>query len=398
MIHQQKMQLKRHYELLREFIIVFKAESCFVFVSSDYGYQSSRVGDNTTNLCPIMEALKRALSPLQWSLSLSGCTLFASRSNLVNILVPVHGICLVLFFGLYIVSVPQEFNVHFTLMNVISFVWDFEFVFFSIISIIFVWFRRKRLMQLFQALSSLLTQNDLRNLRRLSIWLLIFRIVVTIITRYLVRSIHIYLSSEFSISIHHWDMMGMVIFIITIKTIDFAERNSMISMSNSIPEPKVIYQEICKWISIKDEAIVCIAPFPLMSFFHCFFYSFCSISRYHRTLFQFSSSPVERLKSSLFFVRIIVSFIQMYASLSLTSQICRNSKDSLNALQSAIFERLVRKPNQWLMVLEKIKEAKNYEYNALGMFPIKKSLLLPFLASFTTFTTFFVQIINQLNA
>ena len=354
-----------------------------------------------------MEALKRALSPLQWSLSLSGCFLFAPRSNVVNILVPVHGLCLVMFFGLYVVSVPQEFNFHFTLMNVISYVWDFEFAFFSIISIILVWYRRMRLMQLFQALSSLLTKSDLGNLRRISMWLLIFRIVVTIITRYLVRSIHIYLRSEFSISlaemfrnyisIHHWDTMGMTIFIITIKTIHFAERNSIISMSKIIPEPRVVYQEVCNWISIKNEAMVCIAPFPLMSFFHCFFYSFCSVSRYHRTLFHLSSSPVERLKSSLFFVRIIVSFIQMYASLSVTSGLCRDSKDHLNALQSAIFEKSFRKPNQWLMVLEKMKQGKKYEYNAFGIFPIKKSLLLPFLASFTTFTTFFVQIVNQLN-
>ena len=355
-----------------------------------------------------MEALKRALLPLQWSLSLSGCTLFACQSNLVNILVPVQGICIVLFFGVYLVSVSQDFNVHFTLMNVISFAWDFEFVFFSIISIIFVWFRRRRLMQLFQALSSLLTRSDRRNLRRISIWLLIFRIVVTFITRYLVRIINFYLSSKFKMSgtemilsyiwIHHWDMMGMAIFMITITTIHFAERNSITSMRKSIPEPRVVYKEVCKWISIKNEATVCISPFPLMSFFHCFFYSFFTISYYNRTVFQFSSSPVERLKSSLYFIRIIVSFIQMYAWLSVTSDLCKHSKDNLNALQSAIFERSVRKSNQWLMVLDKMKEAKNYEYSAFGMFSIKTSLLLPFLASFTTFTALFVQIINHLNA
>ena len=355
-----------------------------------------------------MEALKRALSPLQWSLSVSGCTLLASRSNLVNILVPVHGICLVLFFGLYLVSVPQVFHVHFTFLDVLYYVWDCESDIFSIISIILVWFRRKRLMQLFQAISPLLTQNDLRNLRRLSIWLLITRTVVTIITRYLVRNLHVFLSSEFSISlsdifryytsIHHWDMMGISIFMITITTIHFAERNSMISISKTVPEPKVVYQEICKWISIKNEAIVCIAPFPFMSFFHCFLYGFCCISYYHRTLFDPSFSSLERFKSSLYFIRIIVSFIQMYAWLTVTSGFCKQSKDNLDALETAIFEKSGRKPNQWLMVLNKMKEGKKYEYNVFGMFPIKTSLLLPFLASFTTFTALFVQVINHLNA
>ena len=354
-----------------------------------------------------MEGLKRALLPLQWSLSLSGCFLFAPRSNIVSILVPVHGICLILFFGLYFVLVSQEFNVHFTLMDLMSFLWDFEFVFFSIYSIIFVWYGRKKLMKLFQALSPLLTQSDLGNLRRISMWLLISRIAVTIITRYLVWIINSFLNSEFSISfgemlrnyiwIHHWDMMGMAIFIVTITTIHFAERNSMTSMSKRIPEPIVVYKEVYKWISIKNEATVIIAPFTLMSFFHCFFYSFCTISYYNRTLFQFSSSPIERFKSSLYFIRIIVSLIQMYAWLSVTSGLCKHSKDNLNVLETAIFEKLDRNPNQWLMVLEKMKEGKKYEYNAFGMFPIKKSLLLPFLASFTTFTTFFVQIINQLN-
>ena len=352
-----------------------------------------------------MEALKRALSPLQWSLSLSGCTLFASQSNLVNILVPIHGICLVLFFGLYIVSVPQELNVNITVMDVVVYVWDFEFVFFSIISIILVWSRRKRLMQIFKALSSLLTRSDRRNLRRISIWLLVSSIFITIITRYLVRSITLYLSSGLSISfreifisyilIHQWDMMSMAISIITIKTIHFAERNSMISMSNSIPEPKVVYEEICKWISIKDEAIVCIAPFPFMSFFHCFIHGVCSISYYQKVLFDPTSSSIERVSFTLHFIRIIVSFTQIYALLSVTSGLCKHSKDNLDALQTAIFEKSVRKSSQWLMVLDKIKEGKNYEYNAFGMFPIKTSLLLPFLASFTTFTALFVQVINQ---
>ena len=355
-----------------------------------------------------MEALEGALTPLQWSLSLSGCILFPSRSILVIILVAVHGIGIVLFTGLHLVLGFLTLNVDITVRDVVGYLWDCESDIFAITSIILVWFRRKKLMQLFQALSSLLTQSDRRNLRRISIWLLIFRIIVTFITRYLVRIINFYLSSKFKMSgtemilsyiwIHHWDMMGMAIFMITITTIHLAERNSIISMSNSIPEPSVVYQEICKWISIKNEVTVYIASFPLMSFFHCFFYSFCSISLYHRTLFEFSSSPVERLKSSLFFIRIIVSFIQMYAWLSVTSGLCKHSKDNLDALQSAIFERSVRKSNQWLMVLDKMKEAKNYEYSAFGMFSINRSLLLPFVASFTTFTALFVQVINQTHA
>ena len=355
-----------------------------------------------------MEALKRALSPLQWSLSLSGCILFAFQSNIVNILVPVHGLCLVLFFGAYLVSVSQELNVDISVMDVVVYVWDFEFVFFSIISIILVWYRRKRLMKIFKALSPLLTRSDRRNLRRLLIWLLVSSVFVTIITRYLVRSITLYLSSGLSISfteifvnyilIHQWDMMSMTIFIITIKTIHFAERNSIISMSKNIPEPRVVYQEICKWISIKDEAMVCIAPFPFMSFFHCFIHGVCSISYYQRVLFDPSSSPIERLSSTLHFIRIIVSFTQIYALLSATSGLCKHSEDNLNALETSIFEKSVTKSSLWLMVLEKIKEGKNYEYNAFGMFPIKTSLLLPFLASFTTFTALFVQVINQAHA
>ena len=108
------------------------------------------------------------------------------------------------------------------------------------------------------------------------------------------------------------------------------------------------------------------------------------------TLFQ-----LKVFKSSLSLIRIIVSFIQMYVWLSVTSNICKHSKDNLNALQSAIFERSTKEPNKWLMVLDKIKEGKNYEYNAFGMFTMNKSLLLPFVASFTTFTALFVQLINQ---
>ena len=148
-----------------------------------------------------MEGLKRALSPLQWSLSLSGCILFPSWSILVNILVAVHGICLVLIYGLYPVSLAQKLNVAVTVMDVVDYIWNCEFVIFSIISIVLYWYRRKKLMQLFQALSCLLTQNDLRNLRRISLSLLIFRIVVTITTRYLVWGLTNYSSSKFRISL-----------------------------------------------------------------------------------------------------------------------------------------------------------------------------------------------------
>ena len=361
--------------------------------------------DNTRNLPLIMESLKRALSPLQWSLSLSGCILFPSRSIVVNILVAVHGICLVLIYGSYLVLLAQKLNVAVTVMDVVDYIWNCEFVIFSTSSIVLFWYRRKKLMQLFQALSCLLTQNDLRNLRRISLSLLIFRIVVTITTRYQLWGITTYSSSKFQISltemflkyilIHHWDIMGMAIFMITITTIHFAERNSMIQMTTSIPGPRVVYREVCKWISIKDEAIVCIAPFPFMSFFHYFMYGVCSISYYHTVRFDLNSPSIEVFKSSLSLTRIIVSFIQMYVWLSVTSHLCKHSKDNLNALQSAIFERSTKEPNKWLMVLDKIKEGKNYEYNAFGMFTMNKSLLLPFVASFTTFTALFVQLINQ---
>ena len=226
-----------------------------------------------------MEALTKSLTCFQWSLSLSGCIFFPSKSSFVTFLIHTHGFFLILasvHYGLYpwIVYPKNDF------LYIMYIIWDCSCSFCSLSSIILVWRRKSELLNILRFLSNRLTQTDLQHLRRVSISLFIYRIIATITITY-IRRILTYLSKGYLtyaeivtwyFYFHHSDIMGLTVLVIFVKVIHFAEDNSIQNilckrLKVHEAQEEEVYDEVSLFIRIKDKLMSLISLLPFLSFF-----------------------------------------------------------------------------------------------------------------------------------
>ena len=168
-----------------------------------------------------MEALTKSLTSLQWSLCLSGCLFFPSKSSFVTFLIQIHGFLLIfasVTFSLY----PWTIYPLKSFLDMMYLIRSFFLGFCSFSSIILLWKTRSELLNILRFLSNRLTDNDLQHLRRVSISFFIYRIITTIISRY-IRRILIYYSSKYRgyhdyvvgyFYFHDSDIMGFAVLVI----------------------------------------------------------------------------------------------------------------------------------------------------------------------------------------
>ena len=352
-----------------------------------------------------MEALTKSLTCFQWSLCLSGCIFFPSTSSFVTFLIQTHGLFLILvsvYFGLYPWIVYPQTN----FLHIMYNIWDFSVAFCSVSSIILVWRTKSELLSILRFLSNRLTQSDLQHLRRISISLFIYRIIVTITTRY-IRGILSNLSQGYLtyeevmdsyLFFHHSDIMGLTIFVIFVKVIHFAENNSIKHICKRLKvheaQEEEVYDEVSLFIRIKDKLMSLISLLPFMSFFFCFIYGFCSICHYQNIARRLEATSMDKTSVSFHFLDVMTRLGVLGYLISVTSSLCSQTTENLDLLQLLIL-RSNSNRDKWIITLDKIKEGKKYEYKVLHMFKLNRALLPAFVASFITFTVLFAQIINQ---
>ena len=348
----------------------------------------------------------KSLTCFHWSLCLSGCLFFPSKSSFVTFLIEIHGFLLVVasvHFGLHIwISQPKN-----DFMDMMYLIWYSSSAFCSLSSIILLWRRKSQLLSILRFLSNRLTQNDVNYLRRVSILLFIYRIIVTITTRYsrrILRYLSIgYLTHDeimtWYLYVHHSDVMGLAVFVIFVKVIHLAEDNCIKNLCKRLTiheAQQEVYDEVSIFIKMKDKLMSLISLLPFLSFFFCFLAGFCNICHYRNVVSRLDATSIQRTQALFHFLENISSLGLLGYLVSLTSSLCRRTTENLDSLQSLIL-RSDRKLEKWSITLDKIKEAKNYEYKVLDMFKLNKALLPAFIASFVTFTVLFEQIISQRN-
>ena len=352
-----------------------------------------------------MKALTKSLTCFQWSLSLSGCLFFPSKSSLVTFLIQTHGLFLLvasLNFGFYPWTIYSQ-NSFLDIMYQTRF---FLFAFCSFSTIILFWKTRSELLSILRFLSNRLTRTDLRHLRRVSISLFIYRIIITITTRYVRRILTCYWRGyatyydfvNWYFYFHHSDIMGLAVFVIFVKAIHLAEENSMKNLCKRLKaheaEQDEVYNEVSLFIKIKDKLMSLISLLPFLSFSFCFFSGFYSICHYENMAHQLRFSPNHMTNVLLNFTEVFMSLGLLCYLISVTSCLCSRTTANLDFLQSMILKSN-RKQEKWIITLDKIREGKKYEYKVFHMFKLNKALLPAFIASFLSFTVIFEQIINQ---
>ena len=352
-----------------------------------------------------MEALTKSLTCFQWSLCLSGCLFFPSKSSLITFLVQTHGFLLIFASVIFSIS-PLVIYPKLSFLDMMYLIRSFFLGFCSFCSIILFWKTRSELLSILRFLSNRLTQKDLRHLQRVSISFFIYRVITTITTRY-IRRLLIYYSSNYRnyhtfvvgyFYFHDSDIMGLTVLVVFVKAIHFAEKNSMKNLCKRLKAHEAgqeeVYNEVSLFIRIKNKLMSLISLLPFLSFSLCFFSGFYTICHYQNVVQRFGTSAILITRFFLHFFEVNMSFLLLCYLVHVTSCLCSQASANLDLLQSLIL-RFNRKPEKWIITLDKMKEGKNYEYEVFHMFKLNKALLPAFAASFLSFTVIFEQIINQ---
>ena len=353
-----------------------------------------------------MEPLIRALYPLEWSLMASGSFLFSTRSLFLKLIVFVHG------FGLFAARVVL---IYYSVMNInaqksgsiFSYVWGIFHDVIAVITLVLFWKTRVRLLGLINCFIACLSEKDIKHLRRLSMFFFIIGITSILFFRFLgfvllfwklgfrPNMLFSKMSLLFYLQFHNWDYLIAIVYIVFIKMIHLAEQRALATLLNQkfLMNPVTAYDEIRKFILIKSKFVVSISYLPPLLFFFVFGQAVAAIIRHQDTSWIGIGISFQQIITQITLSRLLTNLILLSYMSVLTSNLSEQSQEKLDCLETKIIHSKNRQ--RWMCVLEKIKEAKGYEFKAYGYFSINKQLLLSFLSSLVTFTVLFVQLINQ---
>ena len=348
----------------------------------------------------------RALYPLEWSLMASGSFLFSTRSLLLKLIVFVHG------FGLLAARVVV---MYYTVMNInakksgsIFFnVWGIFHDVIAVTTLVLFWKTRVRLLGLINCLFEYLSDKDMKYLRRLSMFFFLIGITVNLIFRFLGLVLllwslgferHLFwlkIIPLFYLQFHNWDYLIAIVYIVFIKMIHLAEQHALTTLLNQefLMNPVIVYDEIRKFILIKSKFVASVSYLTPLLFFFVFGQSVSAIIRHQINTLTGNGISLQQTLTQIAMTRLLTNLMLLSYMSVLTSNLSEQSQEKLDCLESKIVHS--NKKQRWTYVLEKIKEAKGYEFKAYGLFSINKQLLLSFLSSLVTFTVLFVQLINQ---
>ena len=347
----------------------------------------------------------RALHPLEWNLMISGSFLFSTRSLLLKLIVFVHGFCLcaahliVAYYSVMKIENQSTSSIFFE-------IWIIFRSLIAVTTLVLFWKTRLRLMNLISCLFGYLSDKDIKHLHRLCMFFFVPGIIFTLIFRlfslFLLYWNLGFIANKFLLrmgfvytQLHTWDYLISIVYIVFIKMIHFAEQHALTTLLNQelVMDPVTVYDEISKFMLIKDKFIASVSYLPPLLFLFVFGQSVATIIQYQNSPWTGSSKSFQQIFSQITMSRLLINLILLSYMSVLTSNLSKKSQEKLNFLESKIIHSNNRQ--RWMCVLEKIKEAKGYEFKAYGYFSINKQLLLSFLSSLVTFTVLFVQLINQ---
>ena len=351
----------------------------------------------------------KALHPLEWSLMISGSFLFSTRSILLKLVVFVHGFALfaahviLISYSLMEINSPKSWPIF-------SQVWGIFHDVIAMTTFVLFWKTRVRLLELMSCLFEYLSDRDIKHLRRFSMFFFVIGVTFILISRALgfvltfwSLGFSTHLSSLKIIALlyfqfHLWDYLISLVYIIFIKMIHLAEQHALTTLLNQefLMNPVTVYDEIRKFVLIKSKFVASVSLLPPLLFFFVFGQSVATIIRHQITTSTANGISLQWTLNQIAMTRLLTNLILLSYMSVLTGNLSEQSQEKLDCLESKIVHSKNRQ--RWIYVLEKIKEAKGYEFKACGFFSINKKLLLSFLSSLVTFTVLFVQLFSHKDA
>ena len=358
-----------------------------------------------------MDSLRNSLCLFNWNLLVGGSPIFIPNIRGLAFLLRIHGVILIIVY-LYLstssaldVAVPSKSP---AIIYYMMRTWEAAHDIFAVTAIIVMWMSRGRLMQVLEKLCKVLNEQDRKDLRRMSILCILFRLIELIFIEVfflfvLFRSNLLKGCSFFDVThffilyiqTDNWTFKIVSFLIVMLRVIHMAEQNSLKCLKEDLwrLHPSKVYKEIQDNIQLKDEFMSIVSILPCTLFLYLFVAAVCTIARLQVTTLDSSISKEELLYAKLAIGRVLLAVLEVAFVSFYTNSVCLESQRTLESLETDIIVN--QDALHWLYVLVKIKEAKEYEYKAFHFFAINKQLLLSFLSAFVTFTVLFVQLINQ---
>ena len=354
-------------------------------------------------------SLLKSLSPLNWNLMMSGCTIYPPKNKLLRLLLFLQVLfiilsqfylCFTMFFGITKLDIPLP----------IMMFWHVFYAICCIITIVFLLLYRRKILEIMERLDSLLTPQDYKDLYTFTLLTLVGKLILMTVTDWPFIILHTRLDySETGMfyyrnflwiwgSLNDRALISVSVYLTVLKVIHLAEKRSIRSLISmtcvalerkglSSVSAKTIFHEVDRFICVKDDAMKILSILPFLSFSYMFVESVGSIIQLQTNI---SKKPI--LYSCIIVGRLCVNVILAFLMSYMTSDFCSESEKELKELQLNVVNS--RGAEKWNVVFDKIREAKKYSYNAYGFFRINKQLLLTFCSSLITFTVLFVQLIN----
>ena len=354
-------------------------------------------------------SLLESLSPLNWNLMMSGCTIYPPKKKFVRLLLYLHALVIILiqlFFCLALLNGVTNPDIPVS----IQIIWQVFYAVSCVFTIVFLLVYRSKILEIMQRLDLYLTRQDYKDLYTFTLLTLVGKLVLMASTTWSYIILYIWLDYSKTgripyrdclwlwVSLNDRALISISVYLTAIKVIHLAEKRcirSLISMicaglerkSLSSVSAKTVFHDVDGFIRVKDHAMKILSIFPFLSFFYIFVESVGYITELQATL---PKKPI--MYSCIIVSRLCVTFTHAFLMSYMTSHFCSESEKELKELQLIIVNS--RDAEKWNFVFDKIKEAKDYEYKTYGFFRINKQLLLTFCSSLISFTVLFVQLIN----
>ena len=360
-----------------------------------------------------MEALQQSLSPLNWSLVISGCPLFKSNNKYTRLLVGAYG-CFIIIANiiftvdfLYSVNLPEGSSMLLLLMDKM---WDVIYVTLAVSTYLIIWSARKGFLKILTRISTLLSTEDRKKLHFVSLVFLIYKILFMLVYRafyswslygnlcgprcknwwsFLLIIVHV------TLKFHDWQLIIICLFITLLKAIHLAETRIMNNLNQNLEkvEPKVLYRQLHKTLSLKEQFMECVSFLPLFLYCYIFINSVCCIVMLQVSMDNPSESDDDRLSTILLNISNIARVSLSILLILYTDYLSCQSRSQLRKMEYQINMKQDRLKKRFIMKM--IEESKMYEYRVANFFVINNELLLSLFSALVTFTVLFVQLINQ---
>ena len=341
------------------------------------------------------ENLQKSLAPLNWSLMISGAWVYAPRNRLIRILVNIHR--LLLFCALFVLTPQQFYEMTKTTLELMYGFRHTLINLFNFLFIITVVVNNDTIQEVLHKLQPLITEQDAKKLRRFLLICFFYRILKSVVNVarhakwFMMTGLQLNLSCSAYSHLSPWTINSVVLFVTIITVIHFAERSSLRQVTENIDNisPQKIYLKVRAFVQIKEKISQKISVLILFNFIFIFVESVVAVVQHIDNQGQ---GGVEAILSTTFIVNYVLTIMEIMLLVLLTTKLCYQSKRNYEDLETKIV--LTQDTKEWNFILDKIKIAQHFEYQAFNCFPINKQILAAFTASLITFTVLFAQLVS----